>query len=84
MPLRVRAFNICVLLDFATVHLQRASTPEIRLVVLLAIDAFSSLVQGWIVKDGSTTEAIRTFSAGWLRPYGPPARVFHDKLSRLM
>ena len=83
-PLRIRAFNVCVILDFADVHLQRLGEAEWKFLILIAIDAFSSLVQAWIVPNGSSTAAITVFSRGWIQPYGPPSRVYHDNALALV
>jgi len=78
IPLRIRIFNSCVILDFCTIVLQRPGDPDARMLLLVAIDALSSLLQGWNLKGGTTQDAIEALDRGWCAPFGCPSRVYHD------
>jgi len=78
IPILYKVFNSCVMLDYAFVWLQRPLAGRTLYRVLVAIDAFSSLLQAWVVPDGSASELIKAFDSGWCSPYGCPLKVFHD------
>jgi len=78
LPIRVRVFNFMVILDFGLIILQRPGADLIRMLVLFAIDAFTSYAAAWKLKNGSTQAAVEAFEQGWCQPFGSPHRVYHD------